>query len=86
MRKRIIFHAHIQTSTQIPSVFGCLQSVRNWPHVVSSLCLEKMLHNTAISKIGTIAFGGKLDPCIQQETVQNNAVVLRQFALVFRTL
>jgi hypothetical protein len=50
------------------------------------MCLEKMSHNTAISKIGTIAFGGKLDPCIQQETVQNNAIVLCQFALLFRTL
>jgi hypothetical protein len=59
---------------------------KHWNHVASSLCLEKMLHNTAISKIGTIAFGGKLDPCIQQETVQNNAIVLCQFALLFRTL
>jgi hypothetical protein len=53
---------------------------------LAEMCLEKMLHNTTISKIGTIAFGGKLDPCIQQETVQNNAIVLCQFALLFRTL
>ncbi len=53
---------------------------------LAEMCQEKMSHNTAISKIGTIAFGGKLDPCIQQETVQNNAIVLCQFALLFRTL